>query len=172
MNASCQTYECVMSHMWMSHVTHMNESCHAYEWIVLYNHTYECVMSHVCMRHITRVNISCLPASCHTYAGSPVCHTFESDTSRIQMTHVERMNGSRHTYEWAMPHTWKCRDTHMNESFHTYEWVVSHIWMNHNLAVHERSIPKIVLAGSEVLVLAGRESIFTEITEYKFITLL
>ena len=32
---SCHTYEWVMSHIWMSHVTHLNESCH----------TYECVMS-------------------------------------------------------------------------------------------------------------------------------
>ena len=28
MNESCHTYEWVMSHMWMSHVTLMNESCH------------------------------------------------------------------------------------------------------------------------------------------------
>jgi len=33
MNASCHTYEWVVSHMWMSHVTHMNESCHIYEWV-------------------------------------------------------------------------------------------------------------------------------------------
>jgi len=32
MNESCHTYEWVMSHIWMSHVTHMNESCHTYEW--------------------------------------------------------------------------------------------------------------------------------------------
>ena len=31
MNESCHTYEWVMSHIWMSHVTHMNESCHTYE---------------------------------------------------------------------------------------------------------------------------------------------
>jgi len=32
-NESCHTYEWVMSHIWMSHVTHMNESCHTYEWV-------------------------------------------------------------------------------------------------------------------------------------------
>jgi len=31
---SCHTYEWVMSHIWMSHVTHMNESCHTYEWVM------------------------------------------------------------------------------------------------------------------------------------------
>ena len=33
-NESCHTYEWVMSHIWMSHVTHMNESCHTYEWVM------------------------------------------------------------------------------------------------------------------------------------------
>jgi len=27
-------YEWVMSHIWMSHVTHMNESCHTCEWVM------------------------------------------------------------------------------------------------------------------------------------------
>jgi len=42
MNASCHTYEWFMSHIWMSHVTHTNESCH----------TYERVMSYVWMSHV------------------------------------------------------------------------------------------------------------------------
>jgi len=32
------TYECVTSHICMSHATHLDESCHTYEW----------VMSHIC----------------------------------------------------------------------------------------------------------------------------
>jgi len=36
----------------MSHVTHINESCHTYQW----------VMSHISMSHVTRMN-----ESCHTY---------------------------------------------------------------------------------------------------------
>jgi len=39
----------VMSHVWMSRVTHMNKSCRTYEW----------VMSHVCMHHVTHMNESC-----------------------------------------------------------------------------------------------------------------
>jgi len=42
-NASYYTYEWVVSHIWMSHVTHMNESCHTYEW----------VMSHIWMSRVT-----------------------------------------------------------------------------------------------------------------------
>jgi len=30
MNASCHTYECVMSHTWMSHAIPRNTSCHAF----------------------------------------------------------------------------------------------------------------------------------------------
>jgi len=45
-------YEWVMSHIWMRHVTHMNESCYTYEW----------VMSHIWMSHVTHMN-----ESCHTY---------------------------------------------------------------------------------------------------------
>jgi len=31
MNESCHTYECVMSHIRMHHLTHMNEACDAHE---------------------------------------------------------------------------------------------------------------------------------------------
>jgi len=46
-----------MSHIWMSHVTCMNESCHIYEWVMSHMnescHTYEWVMSHIWMSHNT-----------------------------------------------------------------------------------------------------------------------
>jgi len=38
----------LVSHVWMSHVTHMNESCHMYEHI----------MSHMWARHVTRRIVS------------------------------------------------------------------------------------------------------------------
>jgi len=109
------THEWVMSHMneschiWMNHVTHMNESCHPYEWIMSYQVAasrrarrlqclsesqspraysdagtiYEWVMSPICLRHDTYIN-----ESCHTW-----------------MSHV--------THEWVM--------SHMNESCHTWK---------------------------------------------------
>ena len=49
---TCHEYEWVMSRVWMSHVTHTNESCYAYEW----------VMSHIWMSHVTHMN-----ESCHTF---------------------------------------------------------------------------------------------------------
>jgi len=71
----------VMSQTWMSHVTHMNESCHTYEW----------VMSHIWMSHVTQVVDS--------------CHTYELVISHIWMSHVTHMNESCHTYAWVMSHT-------------------------------------------------------------------
>jgi len=49
MDESCHTYGWVMSHIWMSHVTHMDESCHTYRW----------VKSHIWMSHVTRIDESC-----------------------------------------------------------------------------------------------------------------
>ena len=58
---SCHTYEWVMSHIWMSHVTHMNESCHIYEW----------VMSHIW--HNSGQYVAHINKSCVTYEWV-VCH--------------------------------------------------------------------------------------------------
>jgi len=63
------TYECVVPHVWMSHVTHMNESCHTYEW----------VMSHVWMSQDTQINES--------------CHTHGRVMSHVWMSHVTHRRG-------------------------------------------------------------------------------
>jgi len=65
-----------MLHVWMSHVTHVNES-----W-----HTYECVMSHIWMSHVTPMN-----ASCQTHRAPPW------QTCR-------GVNNTRHMYEWVTSH--------------------------------------------------------------------
>ena len=104
MNGSCHTYEWVISHVWMSHVTRMNGSCHTYEWD----------MSHVCMSHVTRSE-SVMSHTCviHVARMHESCHTYEWVMSHLWMSHVTRVNKSCHTYE--------C------ESCHTYKWVMSHI---------------------------------------------
>ena len=109
MNESCHTYEWVMLHIWISHVTHMNESCRTYEWVMAhiwmsYVRTYEWVMSHIWVSHVTHMNES--------------CHTYEWVLSHIWMSHVTRMNESCHTYEWVISHVWMSLVTHMNESCH------------------------------------------------------
>jgi len=61
---SCHTYAWVMSHTWMSHVTHMHEPCLAHNW----------VMSHICMSHVSHMS-----ESSHIYAWV---------MSHIRMSHV------------------------------------------------------------------------------------
>jgi len=62
-----RTFEWVVSHIWMSHFTHMRESGHTYEW----------VMSYIWISHVTRMNVS--------------CHVCEWVTSHIRMSHVTHM---------------------------------------------------------------------------------
>jgi len=56
----------------MSHVTHMNESCHR---CLESCHTYEWVMSYIWMRHVTHKNESCHTHSCLTHTLMP--HTYQ-----------------------------------------------------------------------------------------------
>ena len=120
MNGSC--------HIWMSHVTHINESCHTYEWVMSHInkscHTYEWVMSHIWKSHVTHIN-----ESCHTYEWvmshihKPwvMSHMDES----CHMSHVTHMNESRRisisrvtyesvTYKWERHSygTWLIRMRH------------------------------------------------------------
>ena len=94
---SCHYFRLFMAHIWMSHVTYMNESCRTYEWVML----------HIWMSHVTYMNES--------------CHIYEWVMSHIWMSHVTHMNESCHTYEWVMSHIWISYVTHMYESCHTYE---------------------------------------------------
>ena len=92
----------------MSHVTHMNEPCHIYEW----------AMSHIWMSHVVRMNES--------------CHIYKWVMSHIWMSHVTHMNESCHTYERVMSHICTSHVTHMNESCRAYECVMSRrVWISH-----------------------------------------
>ena len=96
---SGHTYEWVMSHIWMSYVTHMNESCHTRMCSV----TYEWVMACIWMSHITHMNKS--------------WHTHKWVMSHIWVRHVTHMDESCHTCEWVV---WTSRVERMNESCHTF----------------------------------------------------
>jgi len=78
-------YECVSWHIWIRHVTHVNESRHKYAW----------VMSRIC---------SCGKyerSFCATHVNESR-HTFESIMSHMWMGHVTNMHGSCHAYD----HVW------------------------------------------------------------------
>ena len=77
-----------MSHIWMRHVTHMNASCHTYEWVMS-----NIWMSHVAnsMSHVTNVS-----ASHHTYK-RVMLHMWRS--------HVTHMKEPCHSHEkWFQCH--------------------------------------------------------------------
>jgi len=77
-----------VTHMWMSHVTRVNESCHTREW-----------------SHVTHVN-----ESCHAYGRvmsrmDESCHTCVWVMSQRWMRHVTHMNEACHTYEEVVPNS-------------------------------------------------------------------
>jgi len=101
----------------VSHVTHMSESCHTYEW----------VMSHIWVSHVTHMS-----ESCHTYEWVMSLHCYTIPLTASTVTHL-LANESCHTYEWVMSHV-----THLfaNESCHTYERIMSHV--THLFALQHR----------------------------------
>jgi len=132
----------VMSHAWMSHVMHMNESCHTYEWVLW--HVWMRHVSHVftiarvagewVMSHVLRVAHS-VDNGARNGAISHITHMNESylrcvytDTRSRLMSHVSDANMSSVTYKWgvvsfmSMSHV-----TCENESCHMWEWVTSHL---------------------------------------------
>jgi len=126
MNVSHHTYEWVMSHIGMSHVPRINESCHTYEcssirllWVISHiwetRLTYEWVMSPIWMSHVPHVNESCLPMP-HMWIQRHLAPA----------SHVPRMNESCHTYEWVTSHLQTIHVTHVNESCHICKRVLFH----------------------------------------------
>jgi len=101
-----------MSHIWIIPVTHINESCHAWAWVML----------QIRMRHGTDMRSpgSHVDESCRTYQD-------------ISTSHITHLHESCHTYEWGMSHIWWSHvtnmwmnhDTHMNSSRPTKVWNMS-----------------------------------------------
>jgi len=132
LNHVCHTCEWIMSHIWTSHVTYLNQPCHISKRVMSQ------IMSHFWKSHVTHLNES--------------CHISEQIMSHIWMRHVTHLNASWHTgsarkavyqqrllhpqilcntSEWVMSHIWM--HPYLNESYHTSEWVMSHIWMHPHL---------------------------------------
>jgi len=148
--------EWVMSHVWMSHVPRMNESCPIYEGVM--SPTYvrlegiwwllsgvwvwerELVSSHAWMSHVPCMN--------------EPCPMYEWVMYSIWMSHVLCMNVSCPIYEWVMSHTWMrdgsrensanakwCVCDRENESCRMYEWVMSYIWVRRIVCMNESCPP-------------------------------
>jgi len=140
----------------MSHVAHMDESCHTYEWVMSHTksvrwkksrwlserkyeswHTYKCVASHIWSRHVRHMNESChtrgLRGGRHVdYLGA--IWLLEWVMSHIYISHAPRMNGSCHTRGWVISHMTSLH-AHVtrNESFE-----MSHVTsMNDSCHIHK-----------------------------------
>jgi len=108
---SCHTYEVVLAHIWMSHVTSMNASGHMDGW----------VMSHVCMRHVYVWHDSCICVTWLVYM-CDITYSYVCHDSFICVTWLVYMCDMTH----ASCHTWMRQVTDKNESWRTHEWVTSH----------------------------------------------
>jgi hypothetical protein len=58
-----------MPHIWLSHATHTNESCHTYDWVI----------SHIWLRRVTRcaARYPALIESCHAYDVALCCNVLQ-----------------------------------------------------------------------------------------------
>jgi len=165
-NESCHAHECIMSHTWIHHVTHMNAlwlhhiCLHmwviwwvTFEWFKYTNntfnescHTYECIMSRTWIHHVTHMKAS--------YLSQYVSHLRQETTS-----HVPRNSESWFTYQWVMVHASMSHIAHVShecivsvsicESSETgdykscppHQWVMVHVSMSHIAHVSHRVMP-------------------------------
>ena len=124
-NESCHTCAWVMSHMWMCHVTRMNE------WIIP-----QMWMSHT--SHTKRVDKSCPtwhPVVPHVWRLNDV---LMNHVPRFVERSIERLIGTCPTWQRVMPHVWiRWSHTFIKRFLDTCRWIVSHIfvgvslWMRH-----------------------------------------
>jgi len=121
LNASCQTnVEAVraailrgpVSHIWMRHVPHMNESCPTYECVMSSSHmcrrSLKLILrgpvSHVWMSDVTRMNESCPTYEC---VMSNICrHSLCSNSTCGPVSHTWMSQSACATYECVMSHSW------------------------------------------------------------------
>ena len=77
----------VMTHIWLSHVTHMNESCHTYAWAtshIYMIHVTHMNESHIRMSHVTHMNESYVWRKRHSQNDAPcVCVTHPMCGARV-----------------------------------------------------------------------------------------
>jgi len=109
--------ECSMPHMWMSHVTHMSESCH----------TWRSYVAHMNASFSRMKRLVFLLEEAGIFSFFLSC---ERSMPRIWMSDATHVNESCHTYEFVMP----CMQ--MSHERGTCEWVMSHIWMSRWVMPH------------------------------------
>jgi len=131
MNESCmnESYHINQScHIWIRHVTHLNESCHRGHAVLDLNGYYHVWKSHIAYRWV----ISHMNNSWHVYERVMSLRT-RSPVSKRVMSHI---NESCHTGVMLRMNAWRSQVTHIHESCHRelavlYLYESCHTWMSH-----------------------------------------
>jgi len=109
----------------MSHVTHLNESCHTSEWVmslIWRSHvTHPWVMSHFWMSHVTHLKES--------------CHASERVISPIEMRHNTLLNQACRSSDWVMHGI--CKGVEKNYP-NALQYTATHCNTLHHTATHYR----------------------------------
>jgi len=103
-NESLYSYKWVTPYTWTSHVTHMN---------VLY-HTYELVISHTRMSHVTQW-ISHITWYTYQTGGAALTHVADNLSMSANANEPSHMYKSCHTYESVTAHIQMSHVTHIHE---------------------------------------------------------
>jgi len=121
--------------MWMSHATHVNESCHTSIWVL---HGWLGVLG-ACLICQMALHFAFFEShkneSRHTWMNDS-CHSCEWVTSHMRMSHVTHVNESRHTFIWVGMYmglqsaSRSLLPMNENKSCHICEWVTSHIYLD------------------------------------------
>jgi len=124
----------------MSHVTHMNESCHAYEWVMSHvRMTHEWVMSHQCNAPVHCMHESCLTITathCNILQHTAThCNTLQHTiTQALLAWAMLRYDCMRDGETWALSasvmvrHDSSMRDMRHEHSVHEWLWDMTHPW--------------------------------------------
>jgi len=108
-----------VSHLWVTHVTHLNELCPTYKWVMHINESYCIKQTFLCRSTcVTCVNDSC--PTCKwltpvTYINES-CPIYESVMSHVRTSHITHIKEACPTHNRVMSHT---RMSHVTESRHT-----------------------------------------------------
>jgi len=113
MDESCHEYDWGMSYVWESHLTRMNESCHTCAWVMLH----------------TRVTSRMIESGKWGTPHMWMCHGHES-----------LVNESRHTLEPVMIHTWLSYPWCQTYERVTCKWVTAHTRTSHDTHMTQLSM--------------------------------
>jgi len=90
----------VMPHIWVSHATHMNTSCHTYQWDM----PYVWVMSYINESRTIRSHATHVNTSCHTYQWD-MPYVWMTCDSFVCVCVLSLRKDSPHADSW-LSHTW------------------------------------------------------------------